>query len=109
MAKLWIGVAFSVIYPFTSEVYHTKYRTTGFGMASACSRIGGMLMPWVALYSFAIAPTAPYVVYGCCCILATIAGLLLPYDTRGRELDRVSPERKPKVKHEEVSTIEPEV
>jgi len=89
MVKLWISVSFSVIYPFTSEVYHTKYRTTGMGMASAASRVGGMIMPWVALYSLELSPMAPYAFYGVACLVAAVAAMMLPYDTRGRELDQI--------------------
>ena len=87
MSKLWINFSFSVIYPFTSEVYHTKIRTTGMGVASATSRIGGMAMPIIATYTLNISPFAPYLIFGLCAFLAGFAAVLLPYDTRGKELD----------------------
>lgn len=89
IAKFFANAAFAFIYPYTSEVYHTKYRTTGLGVASAMSRIGGMLMPVITLACFNITPKFPFVIYGILCIGAAITSWLLPYDTRGRELDKV--------------------
>ena len=89
MAKFFINFSFLIIYPFTGEIYHTKYRTTGLGLASGVSRIGGMIMPWITLYCFNISPFTPYLLFGVSSIVAGFAAMLLPYDTRGRELDKV--------------------
>jgi len=89
LAKMFISTAFSIIYAFTSEIYHTKYRTTGIGMASGASRIGGIIMPWVSIYSFKISPAAPFVIFSVACMIAALAGFMLPYDTMGRELDKL--------------------
>lgn len=43
------NLIFNLIYPYTTEIYPTKIRITGLGMASGWSRIGSMIMPWLLL------------------------------------------------------------
>jgi len=87
-AKFFACSAFSFIYPLTSELYHTNCRTTGLGFASGVSRIGGVLMPWIVIWALKISPTAVFVTFGAFCMIATVAVVLLPYDTTGKELDQ---------------------
>jgi len=39
-------MAFTLAYEYTGEIYPTKHRAKGLGMAGSYSRIGGILMPW---------------------------------------------------------------
>ena len=87
LAKFFASAAFEFVYPLTAELYNTSCRTTGLGLASAMSRIGGVVMPWVCVWTLNISSTGPFVAFGVFCLVATIAVTLLPYDTTGRELD----------------------
>lgn len=88
MARFFLNMAFSFIYPFTTEVYPTRIRATGLGVASSFSRIGGMSMPWISIASMKISTTGPFLIYGILSLLASISSFLLPYDTTGLELDK---------------------
>jgi len=88
LAKFFACSSFSFIYPLTSELYHTKCRTTGLGFASGVSRIGGIMMPWIILWALEISPTATFVTFGIFCVIGAISIAMLPYDTTGKELDQ---------------------
>eukprot|EP00743_Colponemidia_sp_Colp-15_P002705 GILK01002930.1.p1 GENE.GILK01002930.1~~GILK01002930.1.p1 ORF type:complete len:517 (+),score=41.64 GILK01002930.1:210-1553(+) len=83
LAKNMINGSFCVIYPYTLEVYPTSDRTTGIGSGSACSRIGGIMTPFV---SEALADSnvfAPYIFFSVFALVGSLASCLLPYDTIG--------------------------
>jgi hypothetical protein len=44
--KLKINIRFQ----YTAEIYPTKIRTTGVGMANGIGRLGGVIMPWICYY-----------------------------------------------------------
>lgn len=87
IARFFLNMAFSFIYPFTTEVYPTRIRATGLGVASSFSRIGGMSMPWISIASMKISTTGPFLIYGILSLLAAVCSWILPYDTTGIELD----------------------
>ena len=88
LSKFFMMSAFNVIYIYTSEMYHTSYRTTGFGITSSASRIGASIMPWISIAAFGITPKLPFVIYAVTCVVAAIVTMMMPYDTQGRELDK---------------------
>jgi len=88
LARFFLNMAFSIIYPFTTEIYPTTIRATGLGIASSFSRIGGMTMPWISIASLKIGITGPFLIYGLLAATATICSILLPFDTTGIELDK---------------------
>lgn len=88
MARFFLNITFLIIYPFTTEIYSTRIRATGLGLASACSRVGGITMPWISYGAFVFGTTGPFLVYGIMSGVAFSASLGIPYDTTGRELDR---------------------
>ncbi len=47
--KFFLSMTFIFSYQFTAEVYSTKIRTTGVGMANGIGRSGGGVMPWVTM------------------------------------------------------------
>lgn len=89
-ARFFISLAFGVIYPFSAEVYSTKYRTVGIGMASAVGRLGTVLMPWITIHLRELATRAPFGFFALLSLLSAICGLTLPYDTTGQPLDAVA-------------------
>ncbi len=44
-SKMAVSSAYSVIYPYTMEVYPTSFRGVGLGTSSAMARVGGLLTP----------------------------------------------------------------
>ena len=87
-ARFFLNMTFLIVYPFTTEIYPTAIRTTGLGIASAFSRIGGISMPWISIAGLKIGHTGPFIIYGSLAAVACIAAALMPYDTTGMELDR---------------------
>jgi MFS family permease len=52
LVKAGSCIAFTIIYPYTAELYNTFIRTTAAGFLSMICRIGGIMMPWVINYLF---------------------------------------------------------
>lgn len=48
VCKFFLSMTFIFSYQFTAEVYTTKIRTTGIGMANGIGRSGGSIMPWAS-------------------------------------------------------------
>jgi hypothetical protein len=44
IARFCMKECFAMLYPYTTEVYKTIYRTLGFGWASGFGRLGAALM-----------------------------------------------------------------
>ena len=86
--RFFFNMAFIFIYPFTIESYPTHIRATGLGTSSAFSRIGGVLMPWFILLGQKISLTGPFLIFAIMSGIASLAILLIPHDTTGRELDK---------------------
>lgn len=59
-------------------------RGTGTGVSSFLNRIGGLCAPLVAIYAANSNPTAPIYGAGGCMLVAFIAMLALPLETRGK-------------------------
>lgn len=88
IAKFFANAAFEVMSPYTSELYPTSCRATGFGFASAASRIGGMMMPYIIVATYGLSPSVPFVIFGIASGIASLACAFLPYDTAGVALDQ---------------------
>jgi MFS family permease len=86
-ARFFINLGFQIIYPYTAELYPTLLRSRGLGLASAFSRLGGILMPWIILAGYEIRITGPFLLFSFISLLAMIASLIIPHDTTGKELD----------------------
>ncbi len=89
ISKFFLLMTFTVSYQYTIEIYSTKIRGTGMGMASAVSRIGGIIMPYCGFTLMNISLFLPYALFGGLSILAGILTMFLPYDTRNRDLDYI--------------------
>ena len=48
VGKFCIGIAFSVAYIYSAELFPTKVRNIGVGAGSLHARIGGILAPYIA-------------------------------------------------------------
>ena len=73
-----ITLAFTVIYPFTAEVYDTSMRVTGVGFNGSICRLGGIIMPWVVFNSFKISTYGPYLFIGILTMFSCIASIMIP-------------------------------
>ncbi len=75
------NLIFNLIYPYTTELYPTKIRITGLGMASGWCRIGGMLMPWFIILFQKIGITGPFLLFSFCSFLGFFCIYSIPYET----------------------------
>jgi len=87
VARLFVKMAFAVLYPLTAEVYHTSLRTLGVSSSSATGRIGASLMPMISIKLFYINMWLPFLLYFFVGMLGLFGTLILPYDTQGKHLD----------------------
>ncbi|XP_013395159.1 synaptic vesicle 2-related protein [Lingula anatina] len=86
VARAFISGAFQACYVYTPEVYPTTTRAIGVGVCSGMSRIGAMITPFVAQVLLRTSIYIPVSIYGGISIVTTIAALLLPIETKGREM-----------------------
>ncbi|XP_050403310.1 organic cation transporter protein isoform X3 [Patella vulgata] len=84
VGKFAVTASFTCLFILTPELFPTNMRNAGIGVASAVARVGGMLSPYSNTLSQLVI-WGPGVVFGSCCVLASVLFLLLP-ETRGREL-----------------------
>ncbi|XP_062505548.1 synaptic vesicle 2-related protein-like isoform X2 [Corticium candelabrum] len=78
--------AFQAAYVYTPEVYPTSIRALGLGFCSSSARIGAMATPFVAEVLLRKTLRGGEGLYAAFCIVAAICSLLLPIETKGREL-----------------------
>ena len=89
IARFFLSVTIIFCYQFTSEIYPTKIRTTGLGMANGVGRLGGIVMPWVCVGLVQVNLFAPFVAFSSLCFISSTFSSLFPYDTTGKDLDFV--------------------
>jgi len=87
VGRLFLKLNFAMIYPLTTEFYPTTIRTAGMGFASGVGRLGSSVMPYVLLGLFDISILTPMLGFAVCSAIHGVAAYLLPYDTRGKQLD----------------------
>lgn len=85
---------FQITLLYTPEVFPTSLRSTGTGLCSAISRIGGMLTPTVAVLLSKISIIFAISVYGIFSLFSALCSFFLPYETKGKPLPDVVLERK---------------
>jgi MFS transporter, putative metabolite:H+ symporter len=86
--SLNLFVKFIVIrFQYTAEVYPTKIRTTGVGMANGVGRFGGVVMPWICMYMAGVDLLSPFLLFAMIAVITSISNFFLPYDTMGKELE----------------------
>lgn len=81
------GLVNCINYIYTSELYPTKIRATGIGMASSVSRISQMLVPWVVVYVTKVDLFLPYLIFGLIGGSAAFFIYFIKQETLGKELD----------------------
>ena len=71
---------------YTPEYYPTVMRAVGLGTCSAMARIGAIITPFIAQVLLKMSPYLAISIYGTVALLASIACMLLPVETKGRAL-----------------------
>ena len=74
-------------YQYTAEVYPTKIRTTGVGMANGLGRLGGVIMPWICMYLESVDTRSPFILFALLSLTTCVSNFFLPFDTMGKELE----------------------
>ena len=86
IARMFINSQFSLMYLYTMEVYPTVIRAMAVGCASSMARVGAMITPFLAQVLIRQTFTGTIGIYVAATATAALFGLLLPIETRGREL-----------------------
>ena len=74
---------YGILYAYTPEVFPTKDRGTGNGLAATANRIGGVIAPIIALYA-GVGTSVPVYVAGGGFLVAAVVVVLLPFESRGK-------------------------
>jgi len=82
-ARMWVSLAYMVIFIYFSEFYPTLIRATALGGAIALGRTAGISTTFAAE---GMDITLGMWLYGCTGIVAFMASVLLPIDTTGRAM-----------------------
>jgi len=82
---LSLGV-FQGFFVYAPEVYPTIVRSIGLGCCSTMARIGAMLTPYIAQVLVRVSFNFSLGVYIVMSLMALVATLLLPYETKGRPM-----------------------
>ncbi|KAG8862220.1 hypothetical protein FRB96_001799 [Tulasnella sp. 330] len=77
------NIMYGVLYAMTPELFPTKDRGTGNGLAATANRIFGIMAPIIALEAN-LATEAPIWISGVLFIVGGAVALLLPLETRGK-------------------------
>lgn len=86
-ARMFISASFIVVCIYAPEVYPTNLRTRGVGIATAIGRIGGMVCPLIAVgMGSGCHQTLPVILFEVTILLSGLSVVLLPFETKGREL-----------------------
>lgn len=94
VARALISGAFQAAYVYTPEVYPTSMRAIGLGSCSGMARIGAIVTPFVAQVMLKVSAYLAISTYGVISLVAAIASVLLPIETKGREMKDHSHEQK---------------
>ncbi|KAI8854586.1 major facilitator superfamily domain-containing protein [Chytridium lagenaria] len=85
LAAVLQNVMYGVLYCYTPEVFDSQVRGTATGVASSLSRIFGTMAPLMTGTLLTISPTLPLYVSSALIFLSSVAMVMLPIETRGRQ------------------------
>lgn len=77
---------FQAAYVYTPEVYPTVLRSVGVGSCSGMARLGAMLTPYIAQVLMKESLSLAVAVYVAVSLIAAVACMMLPVETRGKDL-----------------------
>ncbi|KAG0269674.1 hypothetical protein DFQ27_002638 [Actinomortierella ambigua] len=84
IVSLLATLNYAVLYSYTPEVFPSQFRGTACGMASALSRLTGVLAPLVAGALLSVSTSTPLYVAAATFLVSTVCMCLLPVETRGK-------------------------
>ncbi len=87
--------AWGALYAFTPEAYPTNLRGTGMGIASGMTRISGAIAPTLGATLLGTSLALPLTVFAISYVVAGVASLALPHETREKPLEDVLPGPEP--------------
>ncbi|XP_053267482.1 synaptic vesicle 2-related protein [Pleuronectes platessa] len=90
LARAFISGGYQIVFVYTPEVFPTEIRALAMGASSSMSKLGALITPFVAQMMLRTSVYLTLSVYCGCCVLAGIASLILPIETRGRGLQESS-------------------
>ncbi|XP_053651819.2 organic cation transporter protein [Cherax quadricarinatus] len=84
LGKFGISAAFAIVFIYSAEIFPTEYRSVALGACSMCSRLGGILAPFIASLADTYKPL-PLLIFG---VLSLVSGCLTVFlpETVGCEL-----------------------
>lgn len=86
--RFGIGISFSVIGVYTSEIYPTRIRTIGNSAGNACTRIGGIIAPFLMeLFFENFGHKSPIIVFTLCSGIGAYITYTLMIETHQKSLD----------------------
>ncbi|PWA41407.1 General substrate transporter [Artemisia annua] len=86
-SRMFVSVSFTVASIYAPEVYPTNVRATGVGITTAVGKIGGMVCPLIAVgMGSGCHQTLPVILFEVTILLSGLSILLLPFETKGKEL-----------------------
>ena len=91
VGRLFLKLNFAMIYPLTTELYTTTIRVAGMGFASGVGRLGSAIMPYMLLGMLDAGVLVPVFGFAIFTAIHGVCAFLLPYDTRGKQLDLAEP------------------
>jgi len=86
MARALGSGLFQTVYVYTPEVYPTVLRSVGVGSCSGVARFGAMLTPYIAQVLMKQSFQGAVSVYVMFSLVSTVCCLMLPIETRNREM-----------------------
>lgn len=88
MGKVGSSAAFATIFLYSAEFFPTVIRNTGLGIANVCARSGGMVAPYIPIWSEEVSGEVGKVltmgIFGVLAILAGSLSILLPETNKRR-------------------------
>ncbi|WP_274363796.1 MFS transporter [Paenibacillus thermotolerans] len=80
--------AWGGMYAYTPELYPTKFRSTGTGLAASFGRVGGVIAPFLVGWLIArdVSIPAVFILFFASIVVGALAVWLLGTETKGREL-----------------------
>ncbi|PIN03608.1 hypothetical protein CDL12_23870 [Handroanthus impetiginosus] len=86
-SRTFLQAAFSTYHVYVKEVYPTSVRASGFGLATAVGRVGGMVCPLVAVGLVrGCHQTLAVIMFAIVMLISGICILFFPFETKGRGL-----------------------
>lgn len=78
------NIMYGVLYAYTPEIFPTKIRGTGIGLAASANRIFGIFAPIIAIFAD-LTTSAPIYVSGALFLLCGVLSAFFPYEPRGKK------------------------